>query len=105
MRSSVPVRFERALGIAAITLLTPRAEAAGDAEDPFREPEQEPVVAQTRAPEPARTPRASTGYQHWLGGMYVGKGLRFNNPYRLGTVLGDDAKSLSLSATDRKSTR
>ena len=29
----------------------------------------------------------------------MGKGLRYNNPYRLQRVLGDAASSLSLSAT------
>jgi hypothetical protein len=31
--------------------------------------------------------------------LYVGRGLRFNNPYRLRRVLGDDPRSLSLGAT------
>jgi hypothetical protein len=31
--------------------------------------------------------------------MYVGRGIRFNNPYRLQRELGDDASSLSLTAT------
>lgn len=34
-----------------------------------------------------------------LGTLTLGKGLRFNNPYRLETPLGDDAESLSLTAT------
>jgi hypothetical protein len=98
MLSSALVRLERgALGYALIFLAVSRA-AAADAEDPFREPKP-PVVAEVRPPAPARTPRGTAGYQHWLGGAYVGKGLRFNNPYRLGRVLGDDAESLSLSAT------
>jgi hypothetical protein len=29
----------------------------------------------------------------------LGRGVRFNNPYRLSTVLGDDAESLSLTAS------
>jgi hypothetical protein len=64
-------------------------------------------------PEPA-SPRAdSTHYDtesletplsvgtpyHLFGGMGIGRGLRFNNPYRLETELGSDAKSVSLSAT------
>ncbi len=39
------------------------------------------------------------GYVHAFGFAGAGRGLRFNNPYRLETVLGDDAESLSLSAT------
>lgn len=34
-----------------------------------------------------------------LAALSVGKGLRFNNPYRLATPLGDTAESVSLSAT------
>jgi hypothetical protein len=35
----------------------------------------------------------------FLAALSVGKGLRFNNPYRLATPLGDSAESVSLSAT------
>lgn len=38
------------------------------------------------------------GYAHGFGSLTFGRGLRFNNPYRLRTVLGDDAESLSLTA-------
>jgi hypothetical protein len=80
-------------------VFAPSALAAG-AEDPFVElPEKPQRPEPTPLPAPARTPRASPGYQHWLGGMYLGRGLRFNNPYRLRRVLGDDSRSLSLSAT------
>lgn len=34
----------------------------------------------------------------WQAGAAVGKGLRFNNPYRLPTPLGSTARSLSLAA-------
>lgn len=40
-----------------------------------------------------------TGEYHFMGGLGVGRGIRFQNPYRLQTVLGDDAESLSLTAT------
>ena len=39
------------------------------------------------------------GYVHAFGGLALGRGLRFNNPYRLERVLGDSPESLSLSAT------
>lgn len=98
MQSSVPVRLDRVLALlTAVSLWAPRAAAEG-AEDPFSEPAERPVTV-ARPTQPARTPRKTDGYQHWLGGVYVGKGLRFNNPYRLQRVLGDDAESLSLSAT------
>jgi hypothetical protein len=36
---------------------------------------------------------------HGIAALAFGKGLRFNNPYRLATPLGDTAESVSLSAT------
>ena len=101
MQSSALARAERiAVGLAVVLVFAPRV-AAADAEDPFSEPSEKPVVSQEPPPlpAPAQTPRSSSGYQHWLGGMYIGRGLRFNNPYRLQRVLGDDPKSLSLGAT------
>lgn len=38
-------------------------------------------------------------YIHAFGSLALGRGLRFNNPYRLERVLGDSPESLSLSAT------
>jgi hypothetical protein len=101
MQSSGPARAERLLCAFAVVLASSRGLAAEtSAEDPFREPAAvrgpEPAPSPTR---PARTPRDAGGYQHWLGGVYLGRGLRFNNPYRLRSVLGDDARSLSLTAT------
>ena len=58
----------------------------------------------SRTPEPSaqeryRTPiLGSDSYWHGFGALSLGKGLRFNNPYRLATPLGDSAESLSLSA-------
>lgn len=101
MRSSAPVRAERAtFGLAALLLLAPRF-ALADAEDPFSEPQERAPVSlePPPLPAPAETPRYTVGYQHWLGGLYLGRGLRFNNPYRLRRVLGDDGRSLSLGAT------
>lgn len=45
-----------------------------------------------------RLPRAGPHLQ-LLGAVSLGRGLRLNNPYRLATPLGDDAESLSLTAT------
>lgn len=99
MLSSGPARAERALrGVAVILALTVPARAA-DADDPFAPTEASPSPAPERRPAATRTPRSSAGYQHWIGGLYAGKGLRWNNPYRLRRQLGDSAESLSLSAT------
>lgn len=58
---------------------------------------------------PPRAARAESGdailapaagdYMHFMGALAVGRGIRFNNPYRLATPLGDDAESLSLTQT------
>jgi len=46
-----------------------------------------------------RTPIAgSEAYFHGFASLSLGKGLRFNNPYRLATPAGDTPESLSLSA-------
>ena len=43
-------------------------------------------------------PPLGGGYR-LMAGMGVGRGIRFDNPYRLQTELGHDAESLSLTAT------
>jgi hypothetical protein len=43
--------------------------------------------------------RPKPGYVNLVASSFVGDGLRFNNPYRLATVLGSDAQSLSRTAT------
>ena len=51
------------------------------------------------AQERYRTPiPGSESYWHGFGSLSLGKGLRFNNPYRLATPLGDTPESLSLTA-------
>jgi len=75
-----------ALGLAVLGVLgTGRAAPAGRA-------------ASAPLPDPG-TPLPEPGYAHLFGGLMLGRGVRFNNPYRLSTVLGDDAESLSLTAT------
>lgn len=60
------------------------------------EPASAPVQA---AGERYRTPiLGSESYWHGFGSVSLGKGLRFNNPYRLATPLGDTPESVSLSA-------
>jgi hypothetical protein len=47
-----------------------------------------------------RTPiLGAEAYFHGFGSLSLGRGLRFNNPYRLATPLGDTPESVSLSAT------
>jgi len=97
MRSSALARAERAARGLAMSCMLAAPAAGADAEDPFAAGAAAPVAAPL--PPKARTPRDSNGYEHWLGGVYLGRGLRFNNPYRLQTELGDGPESLSLSAT------
>ena len=57
------------------------------------------VAAPAKADEESHAPLAQKA--GWIGVVataYVGDGLRFNNPYRLATVLGADARSLSRTA-------
>jgi hypothetical protein len=54
------------------------------------------------APTPVNSPtpvEEKPGYVHVFGSAVVGSGLRFNNPYRLATPLGDTAESVSRTAT------
>jgi hypothetical protein len=51
------------------------------------------------AAEEGHAPRGTkSGWFDVLATAYVGDGLRFNNPYRLATVLGSQAQSLSRTA-------
>jgi hypothetical protein len=54
------------------------------------------VVAPALAASPRELDRGV--YVHLFGTAALGRGLRFNNPYRLATPLGDSAESLSLTA-------
>jgi hypothetical protein len=99
MLSSAPAKAERFLLCLGLLLSLAPGAAAADDEAALRETEAPLERAEPRQSPLARTPRAAPGYSHWLGGVYVGRGLRFNNPYRLRTVLGDEPESLSLGAT------
>src|SRR6187455_2490362 len=101
MQSSAPVRASHVLLLIPTLLGLWASPARADLEDPFSEPSAKPQASPEpdAPPPPARTPRSSPGYQHWLGGSYLGRGLRFNHPYRLRSVLGDEPESLSLGAT------
>ncbi len=58
------------------------------------EPAQKPL-----GQERYRTPIAgSSAYFHAFGSLSLGEGIRFNNPYRLSTPLGDTSESLSRTA-------
>ena len=89
-----------ALAAAVATLAaTPAAAAdAGDAPSGARpSPEAERDEGSGVAPEQPLS--SSATYFNLLGAVALGRGVRFNNPFRLSTQLGDDGESLSLSAT------
>lgn len=62
--------------------------ASARAEPPSARPQSAPP-----APEPERG-----SYVHTFAELGYGRGLRFNNPFRLQTELGDNGESLSLTA-------
>lgn len=83
MRSACLVAFACGIAFATLTtVVTLTTEARADESEAYR----------ALAAPPA-------GYMRLVGTMELGKGLRFNNPYRLSTELGDGAKSLSLTQT------
>lgn len=77
-----------ALGLALST--TPLAARADDPPAPPA-PASGPTLRELSAP--------SSPYAHLVGTLELGKGLRFNNPYRLATQLGATAESTSVTAT------
>jgi hypothetical protein len=67
-------------------------------------PEGAPPVPAAPTAGPSESDRAeldrrASSYLHFFGTAEIGKGLRFNNPYRLSTQLGDTPESLSLTAS------
>jgi hypothetical protein len=72
----------------------PTSEAPAEAE-PQPTSNQAPLdIAELRA-----LTRPPSGYAHLVGSAAFGRGLRFNNPYRLATQLGDTPESVSLTAS------
>lgn len=73
---------------------TTRAAAGTESAQPARSAEPtQPSAERYRTPIPG-----AEAYWHGFGSVSLGKGLRFNNPYRLATPLGDTPESVSLSA-------
>jgi hypothetical protein len=84
---STQARAQLRLGAAALAFLSGLKPACAD-------PAAEPLGYQRY-----RTPVAdSAAYFHAFGGLSLGDGLRFNNPYRLSTPLGKTPESLSLTS-------
>lgn len=77
-----------ALGLAALA-----ASRVALAEPPEATPPAEAPAVDLRA---LRKPPGPTF--HVLGALFFGDGLRFNNPYRLKTQLGESAKTVSVTA-------
>lgn len=83
-------------GLLALVSSWPLAAEALEADDTTVESEPESEL-DLRAYRKLTRPR--TRYARTFGTVAMGRGLRFNNPYRLSTQLGEDAESLSLTAT------
>jgi len=88
------------LGVVAVLLAFPsRADAADTNDEPAASTtstEELPTDAATAAEPPPSPPEGT--YLRIFGALSLGKGLRFNNPYRLDAELGDGASSPSFSA-------
>ncbi len=77
-----------ALSLGACVLGVPAvAHADDDGAAPAEKPQPEPDPLGTKP-----------GYVQLFFTSFLGEGLRFNNPYRLASPLGDDAESLSTTA-------
>ena len=78
-----------ALSLAALSLGAPAVAFAADDDGapPAEKPQPEPDPLGTKP-----------GYVQFFFTSFFGEGLRFNNPYRLASPLGDDAESLSTTA-------
>lgn len=80
----------------AVTAGTPARALADDAPASDDEATQRAVAGG----EPSHAPtQRRGGWVDLVGTAFVGDGLRFNNPYRLATILGNSAQSLSRTAT------
>jgi hypothetical protein len=82
----------------ALALLAASAVSPARAAPPDDAPPSEDTFVDKPRPEPDPF-RTKPGYLQLFATGFVGQGLRFNNPYRLATPLGDDAESLSRTAT------
>jgi len=99
------VRFGHIHAAIALGLAVAAAHRASRADEPPAAPAVAAPVADAAAPpgEVATTLRELSGppsrYAHLVGTFEFGKGVRFNNPYRLATQLGATAESASLTST------
>jgi hypothetical protein len=97
------MKLERAAVLLAASIAPPAAAAA---EPSAAIPSTTSIEATSAAPAPEvlatrlrALRREPGGTAHFMASLGLGKGLRLNNPYRLQTQLGDDAASVSLTAT------
>jgi len=115
-RHGLPTRARHHLlpGVLAACLLTGTTGDVCAAEEPSPADPDEPAGRKTSGTAEAtdgdgltkrdyelyrRLSRPRGGYGRLLLGLAFGRGLRFNNPYRLRSQLGDTPESLSLTAT------
>lgn len=77
----------------------PGSESAVPAARSARAPRPRPSEAALPRPPASVAPSSTAVPSSGLASLAIGRGLRFNNPYRLETPLGDTAESVSLAAT------
>ncbi|HEY2406796.1 MAG TPA: hypothetical protein VGI10_12375 [Polyangiaceae bacterium] len=94
MRARTHLR--RFLPCSASALLALAAPARAEGIDAARNSSAAPGAGETTYQTPLR-PRA--GYLQLFSPVAIGRGLRFNNPYRLQSTLGGTPRSLSLTAS------
>lgn len=80
-----------ALGLVTVAAPGRAEEPAAPTAEPPSDGDSTPTLRQLSAP--------PSGYAHLFGTFELGKGVRFNNPYRLATQLGATAESASLTST------
>jgi hypothetical protein len=98
-RSPPPIALV-ALAFVAPAAAAARVQAADEDPSHSATSDEAPARAATsdQAPSYAPTMRRG-GWVDLVGTAFVGDGIRFNNPYRLATILGSNAESLSRTAT------
>jgi hypothetical protein len=90
------MRWRIAFGVVTLASTGQASAGAGLAPDAGSVEADSPLSGTPRTPPEIRL-SPGPAYR-FFGGLALGRGVRFNNPYRLQTELGDSAESLSVSA-------
>ena len=89
-----------AVALGLVIAAAPRMSRADEPPSPAAAaPAESAALPEERAPSLRELSGPPSRYAHLVGTLELGKGMRFNNPYRLGTQLGATAESVSLTST------